>query len=101
MNARPVELSQSRATHNPTRFRPIATSGIASFKILASGRCKVCGLEAGTAQNPDAGGDCLMVIAAIEVRPGCFCFAVCSSYANTQNMRIGAYEFERESGAIS
>jgi len=76
MNARPVELSQSRATHKPARLRPMATSGIASFKILASGRRKLCGLEVGAAQNPGAAGDpCLMLIAVIEVRPGCFCFA--------------------------
>jgi hypothetical protein len=42
-NAPPAELSQSCAIHNPLLLRPIANTGMASFRIALSGRLTLSG----------------------------------------------------------
>ena len=43
----PTRPSVSRATQNPSRFRPMKNSGIASLRMLGSGRCSSLVAEAG------------------------------------------------------
>ena len=44
-NSPPTELSQSRATQSPALLRPMANSGIASLRIVPSGRCGECDVD--------------------------------------------------------